>query len=132
MLELKNISDESGEAWISLPNNHSWLRRRFGRAWINWHVPFHIVHFSPQTLTQALEESGFEIGELKQVTPALWVAQTVIARLAARPGKVTGALRDPKLVVPLILLARGILFAWLWLNNRLGFGDCLTVVARKC
>jgi len=43
------------------------------------------------------------------VTPALWVAQTIIARLTARPGKVNGALRDPTLVVPLILLARGVL-----------------------
>ena len=65
------------------------------------------------------------------MTPALWVAQTVIARFAARPGKVTGALRDPRLVVPLILLARGVFFPWLWLNNRLGRGDCLAVVARK-
>ena len=103
----------SGEVWISLPNSHSWLRRRFGHAWINWHVPFHIVHFSPKTLTRALQESGFEIRRLKHVTPALWVAQTIIARLTARPGKVTRALRDPKLVVPLILLARGLLFPWL-------------------
>ena len=131
LADVRRLLAEHGEAWISLPNSHSWLRRRFGRAWINWHVPFHIVHFSPQTLTRALAESGFEIRKLRQVTPALWVAQSVIARFAARPGKVTGALRDPKLVVPLILLARGLLFAWLWLNNRLGFGDCLAVVARK-
>jgi SAM-dependent methyltransferase len=131
LADVRRLLAANGEVWISLPNNRSWLRRRFGRAWINWHVPFHIVHFSPKTLMRALEESGFEIRNLKQVTPALWVAQTIIARLTARPGKVNGALRDPTLVVPLILLARGVLFPWLWLNNRLGFGDCLTVVARK-
>ena len=120
-----------GEVWISLPNNRSWLRQRFGRAWINWHAPFHIVHFSPKTLARALQDSGFEIRKMKQITPALWVAQTIIARLKARPGKVTAALRDPRLVVPLIVLARGFLFPFLWLNNRLGAGDCLVVVARK-
>ena len=121
----------NGEVLISLPNNRSWLRRCFGRAWINWHVPFHIVHFSPKTLIRALEESGFGIRKASQITPALWVAQTIIARLKARPGEVTRALRDPRLVVPLIVLARAFLFPWLWLNNRRGRGDCLAVVARK-
>jgi SAM-dependent methyltransferase len=129
--DVRRLLAAKGEVWISLPNSRSWLRRRFGRAWINWHVPFHIVHFSPKTLKKALEEAGFEVVRQKQVTPALWVAQTVIARFAARPGKVTAALRDPKLVVPLILLARGLFFPWLWLKNRRGAGDCLTVVARK-
>jgi len=44
---------------------------------------------------------------------------------------VTRALRDPRLVVPLILFARGFIFPWLWLNNALDRGDCLSVVARK-
>jgi SAM-dependent methyltransferase len=131
LADVRRLLAANGEVWISLPNNHSWLRRRFGRAWINWHVPFHIVHFSPKTLTRALRDSGFEIRRLRQVTPALWVAQTIIALFAARPGKVTGALRDPRLVVPLILLARGLLSPWLWFNNRMGRGDCLIVVARK-
>jgi SAM-dependent methyltransferase len=129
--DVRRLLRANGEVWISLPNNRSWLRRRFGRAWINWHVPFHIVHFSPKTLARALQESGFEIRKAKQVTPALWVAQTIIARFKARPGKVTAALRDPRLVVPLIVLARGLLFPWLCLNNRLGAGDCLAVVARR-
>jgi SAM-dependent methyltransferase len=129
--DVRRLLTADGQIWISLPNSHSWLRRRFGRAWINWHVPFHIVHFSPKTLTRALQDSGFEIRGAKQVTPALWVAQTIIACFTARPGKVTRGLRDPRLVVPLILLARGLFFPWLWLNDRLGGGDCLTVVARK-
>jgi SAM-dependent methyltransferase len=129
--DVRRLLSDGGEVWISLPNNRSWLRRYFGRAWINWHVPFHIVHFSSKTLTRALQESGFEIRKVSHVTPAFWVAQTIIARFTARPGKVTRGLRDPKLVVPLILLARGLFFPWLWLNNRLSSGDCLVVVAQK-
>ena len=129
--DVRRLLAAKGEVWISLPNNRSWLRRCFGRAWINWHVPFHIVHFSPRTLARALQDSGFEIRKTKQITPALWVAQTIIARFKARPGRVTAALRDPRLVVPLIVLARGLLFPFLWLNNRLRAGDCLAVVARK-
>jgi SAM-dependent methyltransferase len=129
--DVRRLLAADGEVWISLPNSRSWLRRQFGRSWINWHVPFHIVHFSLNTLSRALEEAGFEIRRTKQITPALWVAQTIIARFKARPGGVTGALRDPKFVVPLIVLTRGIFFPWLWYKNRRGRGDCLAVVARK-
>jgi SAM-dependent methyltransferase len=129
--DARRLLAPNGEVWISLPNSRSWLRRQFGRSWINWHVPFHIVHFSLNTLSRALEEAGFEIRRTKQITPALWVAQTIIARFKARPGGVTGALRDPKFVVPLIVLARGVFFPWLWYKNRRGRGDCLAVVARK-
>lgn len=131
LAEVRRLLAENGEVWISLPNCHSWLRRRFGRSWINWHVPFHIVHFSHKTLGRALREAGFDIRHEKQITPALWVAQTVIARFCATQGKVTGALRDPRLVVPLILLSRFLMFAWLWFNNRVRRGDCLVVTARK-
>lgn len=120
-----------GEAWVSCPNGESWLRRLFGRAWINWHVPFHVVHFSRATLERALDESGFAVTDARQATPALWVAQSVIAALFARPGRPTRQMRSPFLVIGLMLLARGLGFPLLWLANRLGRGDCLVWRARK-
>jgi SAM-dependent methyltransferase len=120
-----------GQVWISCPNAGSWLRGIFGQAWINWHVPFHLVHFSKNTLATLLRKSGFEIQEARQKTPALWVAHSLIARLFARPGKPTKQLRDPFLIAPLALLIRGLLFPVLWLGNRLGRGDCLVVVAKS-
>lgn len=120
-----------GEVWISCPNNASWLRHFAGPAWINWHVPFHIVHFSRTTLRRALEETGFEIVEQRQITPALWVAQTLLAYVFARPGETTRALRNPVLVALLMGIARFQLFLLLWLGNRRGVGDCLLTVARK-
>ena len=120
-----------GEAWVSCPNGESWLRRLFGRAWINWHVPFHVVHFSRATLERALDESGFAVTDARQATPALWVAQSAIAALFARPGRPTRQMRSPFLVIGLMLLARGLCFPLLWLANRLGRGDCLVYRARK-
>ncbi len=120
-----------GEVWISCPNNASWLRHFAGPAWINWHVPFHIVHFSQATLRRALEETGFEIVSQRQITPALWVAQTLLAYIFARPGETTRALRNPVLVALLMGIARFQLFLLLWLGNRRGVGDCLLTVARK-
>lgn len=132
MLEhIHRLLNSNGQVWISCPNSRSWLRSLFGRFWINWHVPFHIVHFSSRTLADMLEKSGFEVTSMQQKTPALWVAHSVIARLFAKPGQPTRQLRSAPLVASLILVVRGLFFPLLWLGNVTGRGDCLVVTARK-
>ena len=125
------LLNANGQVWISCPDSQSWLRNVFGRYWINWHVPFHVVHFSSNTLRKMLEKAGFEVVSLRQETPALWVAHSIIARLFAKPGLPTRQLRSAPLVATLILLIRGLLFPLLWLGNLGKKGDCLIVVARK-
>jgi len=120
-----------GEVWISCPNRQSWLRAIFGRWWINWHVPFHITHFSANTLRGLLEESGFRQIEIRQITPALWVASSVIAQLFAHKGRPTRQLRNPLLIFPLVLACRALLFPLLFWGNRAGCGDCLVAGARR-
>jgi SAM-dependent methyltransferase len=117
-----------GEIWLSLPNASSALRAT-GRAWINWHVPFHLAHFTAERLEALLRESGFEPVERRNVTPSLWVAQTLIAW--AGGGDARARLRNPVLVAAVMAVARGVCFPALWLANRLGRGDCLVVTARR-
>jgi len=131
LVHVARILKIGGQVWISCPNVDSWQRLVFGRYWINWHVPFHIVHFSQRTLTNILQETGFEVQEIRQESPALWVAQSLIARLYARIGQPTKQLRNPFLVATLIILVRIFFFPLLWLGNRLGRGDCLTIEAKK-
>jgi len=127
------ILKPGGQVWISCPNNQSWLRNLFGRFWINWHVPFHIVHFSSRTLVDMLRQAGFEVISLKQITPALWVAHSLIARLFAKPGMPTKQLRNPLLVASLLVFIRGLLFPVLSVGNRIGRGrgDCIILIAKK-
>lgn len=120
-----------GRVWVSCPNNRSWLRSLFGGFWINWHVPFHIVHFSSRTLKKALLDSGFEVKEVRNETPALWVAHSIIVRLFAKRGERTRQLRNPILVVALVALIRGLVFPILCFGNAIGRGDCLVVAAEK-
>ena len=125
------LLNPNGQVWISCPNSRSWLRSAFGRFWINWHVPFHVVHFSPETLRDILKTTQFSVTEMRQETPALWVSHSVIARLFAKPCQPTLQLRSAMLVAPLILLIRSLFFPLLWLGNLCKRGDCLVVVARK-
>ena len=129
--DLHRLLADGGQLWISCPNSASWLRRLFGRFWINWHVPFHIVHFSSATLTQDVRQAGFDILDVRTETPSLWVTQSILARLYAKPGQPTRELRSVLNVLPILLAVRCLLFPLLWLGNRLGRGDCLVVVARK-
>jgi 2-polyprenyl-3-methyl-5-hydroxy-6-metoxy-1,4-benzoquinol methylase len=125
---VRRILKPDGHVWISSPNSQSWLRRLFGRSWINWHVPFHLFHFSSKTLNQLLESSGFEIKELKYVTPSHWISQSILAAIFAKPGQETRQLRNSLLVAFLMILCR-FFSPFLWLGNLTGHGDCLVVEA---
>ncbi len=132
MLEdVNRVLKPGGRVWVSCPSTSSWLRALFDKYWINWHVPFHIVHFSRASLARLLQETGFDQIEIRQETPALWAAHSVIARVFARRGQPTKQLRNPLLIIFLIVFWRGILFPFLWLGNMLGRGDCLVATARK-
>lgn len=131
LTDVRRTLAQGGQIWISCPNSQSWLRRWFGRSWINWHVPFHISHFSSETLRKLLTEAGYSQIRIQQVTPALWVAQSWIARLFAKKGSKTWQLRNPLLTVLFMGFARLILFPKLWFENRRGRGDCLLAVATR-
>jgi SAM-dependent methyltransferase len=131
LLDVNRILARDGQVWISCPNSDSWLRRVFGRSWINWHVPFHISHFSAGTLQHLLTDAGFRNIETHQITPSLWVTQSCIAWLFAQESRKNGQLRNPFLTLFLMVFARFVLFPALWLGNRSGRGDCLLVVATK-
>lgn len=127
--DIARILRPGGQVWISCPNSRSWWRKLFGRAWINWHVPFHITQFSTATLGRVLIDSGFGNVKTRQITPALWVASSLVVWLSFKPKRPTRQLRNPLALPALLLAVRGLLFPFLWLANRTGRGDCLLVTA---
>lgn len=118
-----------GQIWISCPNVESWQRYLFGKFWINWHVPFHTVHFSRSLLVQLLSHSGFDLKDVHTETPSLWMAHSFIVSLFSRTGLPTILLRNPFWVAGLMLLFRIFLFPLIWIGNVLGKGDCLVLTA---
>ncbi len=125
---VRGLLEPGGEVWISLPNAESALGQRWGRDWINWHVPFHITHFSAPRLSRLLTETGFGPFAWRNVTPALWVAQSAIAhRFPGEPHRQ----RAPLPVIWRMAVARLLLFPLLSWWNATGRGDCLVVRARR-
>jgi SAM-dependent methyltransferase len=131
LINVRRNLKPGGQLWISCPNSRSWLRKVFGNSWINWHVPFHISHFSAETLQRLLTDADFQNVTTRQITPALWVTQSCIAWLFAKEGKKNTRLRNPFLTLGLMVSTRVFLFPALWFGNRLGRGDCLLVFATR-
>ena len=86
LAEVRRLLRPEGEVWISCPNAASLWRQLLGRAWVNWHVPFHLWHFSPKTLQELLDSANFSIINIKTFTPALWVAQSICIKLYSKAG----------------------------------------------
>ncbi|MCX8502105.1 MAG: class I SAM-dependent methyltransferase [Alphaproteobacteria bacterium] len=137
MTTLSNVArlvKPEGEVWLSVPNADSHWRRLFGRAWINWHPPFHIAFYGRSSLQAILAETGFEVVDIKSVTPGLWLAQSLLSLRFSRVRKPNRKLRNPlaiSLVLLAILLVRMLSLELLWgriikLRNR----DALIVRAR--
>jgi 2-polyprenyl-3-methyl-5-hydroxy-6-metoxy-1,4-benzoquinol methylase len=49
--------------WLALstPNAASYERRLFKDAWLAWHLPNHLYHFTPQTLGKILDKGGWKL-----------------------------------------------------------------------
>jgi SAM-dependent methyltransferase len=130
LIEVRRLLRPGGEVWISCPNAASFWRRVFGRSWVNWHVPFHFWHFSPATLQEVLKRAGYEVASLQTYTPALWMAQSLCVRLAARKGRSSRLMRSAPVAAGLTLMARTLILPWFrHLNVELA-GDCLIMTAR--
>lgn len=130
LAEVRPLLRPQGEVWISCPNAASHWRRVFGRAWVNWHVPFHLWHFSPATLAMVLKRAGYGITTLDTFTPALWMAQSLCVSLAAREGRANRVMRSAAMTAGLTLTARALVLPWFRHLNRALAGDCLIVTAR--
>jgi len=55
---------------ISVPNFASWQRERFGSRWFPLELPRHRTHFTPRSLTLALQRAGFEVVSMRPTSDA--------------------------------------------------------------
>lgn len=82
MLFLKSAEkklNRFGKIIISIPNTDSIFRRIFGKTWINWHIPYHINHFSKKSVFLIAEKTGLRVTKMKTITPNVWTAYQIAA-----------------------------------------------------
>jgi len=83
----QRILKDDGEIILGVPNVDSHLRSKYGRQWLNWHVPYHINHFSRKSLELLAKKSGYWIETIVTITPNLWVdLQKRLARYPVQEG----------------------------------------------
>lgn len=97
--EIRRILKDDGLLVIQTPNYKSIMTGITRINWDWWSVPDHVIHFSPNTLKQILEDYGFEIkynftwepvqdfvgnikGTLKNNLPALLGVNRIISKLS--------------------------------------------------
>jgi hypothetical protein len=54
------------------PNVKSLWCRLSGSRWINWHIPYHLHHFSLETFSRLAQRCGYRVVRARTVTPNLW------------------------------------------------------------
>lgn len=63
--KVRQLSGENTHLIIEVPNFDSKSRKEYGEYWAGWHTPRHTFLFSPDNLAQLLENTGWEVKEIR-------------------------------------------------------------------
>jgi SAM-dependent methyltransferase len=101
--KLRRVCRPGGAIELMVPNFSSRQRRRFGKDWYPLQVPRHLQHFTPATITEALERAGWAQIEVWQqpTTVDLWKSLA----LRSERSRFERALLPLKRLAPIIDLA---------------------------
>jgi len=128
-----------GVLHLAVPNVGAWEARLPG--WGSYE-PYHLLYFTPQTLRVAVEKAGFTVQRLTTHESFsgwfLAILRTLLRKSNLEQGnsESSKSTKHPPLLVEhsyrLIMVAWGLCtFPFRWLQNQLGKGDELIVMARK-
>lgn len=70
---IARVLKRGGIAILSTPNSNGWGAKLFGRRWINWHAPYHLQHFSINSLRIAAEQAGLSLERAKTIASSEWL-----------------------------------------------------------
>lgn len=76
---LRGRLKKGGRIVLVFPNINSLWCRLSGDRWINWHVPYHLHHFSRGGFERLIERMGYRVHSVRTVTPNLWTVLQVRA-----------------------------------------------------
>ena len=82
LLVLRNRLSSNGRMVLVFPNIHSFWCRLFGLRWINWHVPYHLHHFSKASFKKMATRCGYQVKTIRTITPNVWTILQIRAFFA--------------------------------------------------
>ena len=69
---LRSRLKRGGRIILVFPNVDSFWRKLFRNSWINWHIPYHLHHFSFKSFKRMAERLGYQVRSVRTITPNLW------------------------------------------------------------
>lgn len=72
MRGVAQVLKPGGVAVLSTPNSCGWGARVFGRKWINWHVPYHLQHFTRRSMGLLAAHAGLSVTAAQTLTHSDW------------------------------------------------------------
>ena len=69
---IKKRLSPNGRLIIVIPNKDSIWQKITGKKWINWHIPYHLHHFSKKNFEKMLKKSKLKIINYRTITPNVW------------------------------------------------------------
>ena len=105
---------------VAVPNLAAWGFRAFGPAWFPLRLPWHLLHFTPDTLRRVVTDCGFAVETVATKGHTRWAGYSVDRARKLRPRWWVSALRTR--------FARSVLTSWTEWRDA---GDELCLLARK-
>jgi SAM-dependent methyltransferase len=74
-----------GRVVMVFPNVNSLWCRLNGLKWINWHIPYHLHHFTLASFTRMAKRCGFRVVRSRTITPNGWTLLQIRATRQSIP-----------------------------------------------
>lgn len=71
--DVARVLKPGGIVILSTPNAKGWGAAVFGKYWINWHAPYHLQLFTPESMQALAKQTGLRVTDVKTITPSEWL-----------------------------------------------------------
>lgn len=82
--KIYRILRPGGHVYIYCPNANSYMAAFFREFWYGWHVPFHLYHFTPETMSELIGTSPFKTIKMRTVSPDFLFPRSLESFIANR------------------------------------------------
>lgn len=77
--DISIVLKKGGSLVVSIPNATGWGAKLFNRKWINWHIPYHLQHFSKKSFLECVSRTNnLKVKEIKTITSSEWLYYQVL------------------------------------------------------